>query len=173
MSCRPDHLTFVLVDYKGGATFDDLAGLPHVVGTVTDLDEQLAERALRSLRAELTHREHTVARPRARPTSPRCAAAAGASVVPRVLVVVDEFAALAAEHADFLHALVGVAQRGRSLGVHLLLATQRPSGVISDDIRANTNLRLALRVHDTADALDVVGDPLPAALARTPARDGR
>ena len=61
---------------------------------------------------------------------------------------------------------MGIAQRGRSLGVHLILATQRPSGVISDDIRANTNLRLALRLHDTADAIDVVGDSAPAAIPR-------
>ena len=86
--------------------------------------------------------------------------------MPRIVVVVDEFAALATEQADFLHALVGIAQRGRSLGVHLLLATQRPSGVISDDIRANTNLRMALRLHDTTDAMDVVGDAAPASLPR-------
>ena len=167
MACcsSPEHLTFVVVDYKGGATFDVLAGLPHVVGSVTDLDGRLADRALRSLRAELTHRERTLrdlgavdldeARRRER-----------APVVPRLVVVVDEFAALAAEHPEFLRALVGIAQRGRSLGVHLLLATQRPSGVIDDAIRANTNLRIALRVHGTADAFDVVGDALPASFSR-------
>ncbi len=168
LSCTqsPQQLTFVLVDYKGGAAFDDLTALPHVVGTVTDLDHQLAERALRSLRAELTVRERLLrdhgvgdlAALRALPVGPG---------LPRILVVVDEFAALATEQADFLHALVGIAQRGRSLGVHLLLATQRPNGVISDDIRANTNLRIALRLHDTADAIDVVGDPLPASLPRS------
>ena len=167
LSCAlgPQHLTFVLVDYKGGAAFDELNALPHVVGTVTDLDHHLAERALRSLRAELTVREqllrdHAVSDLTALRTS------AGAPVVPRILVVVDEFAALATEQSDFLHALVGIAQRGRSLGVHLLLATQRPSGVISDDIRANTNLRVALRLHDTTDAMDVVGDAAPASLPR-------
>ena len=87
-------------------------------------------------------------------------------MLPRLVVVIDEFAALVSEQPDFLHALVGIAQRGRSLGVHLILATQRPSGVISDDIRANTNLRLALRLHDTADAIDVVGDGAPAAIPR-------
>ena len=83
--------------------------------------------------------------------------------------MIDEFATLVAEQPAFLHALVGVAQRGRSLGVHLLLATQRPAGVISDDIRANTNIRLALRLHDTADAIDVVGDPSPTTIPRRPA----
>ena len=162
----PQHLTFVLVDYKGGAAFDDLASLPHVVGMVTDLDEHLAERALRSLRAELTVREQML-RDHGVNDLTSLRAQAGAPVMPRVLVVVDEFAALAAEQAEFLHALVGIAQRGRSLGVHLLLATQRPSGVISDDIRANTNLRMALRLHDTSDAMDVVGDPAPASLPRS------
>ena len=168
LSCAlgPQHLTFVLVDYKGGAAFDELAALPHVVGTVTDLDDQLAERALRSLRAELTVREQLL-REHGVNDLTALRAAQGAPVRARVLVVVDEFAALATEQAEFLHALVGIAQRGRSLGVHLLLATQRPSGVISDDIRANTNLRIALRLHDTADAMDVVGDPAPAALSRS------
>ena len=69
--------------------------------------------------------------------------------MPRLVVVIDEFAALAAELPTFLGKLVGLAQRGRSLGVHLVLATQRPAGVVDDDIRANTNLRLALRLHDT------------------------
>ncbi|CAM9882983.1 unnamed protein product, partial [Phaeothamnion confervicola] len=86
--------------------------------------------------------------------------------MPRLVVIVDEFAALAAEQPDFLHALIGIAQRGRSLGLHLILATQRPQGIVSDDIRANTNLRIALRMHDPADALDVVGTSTAAALPR-------
>ena len=165
VASSPDHLTFVLIDYKGGSTFDACARLPHVVGVVTDLDDRLANRALRSLHAELRRREQLL----------RTVAAAdlaayrrlpASEVLPRLVVVIDEFAALVSEQPDFLHALVGIAQRGRSLGVHLILATQRPSGVISDDIRANTNLRLALRLHDTADAIDVVGDGAPAAIPR-------
>ena len=165
VSSSPDHLTFVLIDYKGGSTFDACADLPHVVGVVTDLDDHLASRALRCLRAELRRREHLL----------RVVGAADLAsyrrrapieVLPRLVVVIDEFAALVSEQPDFLHALVGIAQRGRSLGVHLILATQRPSGVISDDIRANTNLRLALRLHDSADAVDVVGDRAPAAIPR-------
>lgn len=161
----PAHLSFVLVDYKGGATFDACAALPHVVGVITDLDDQLADRALRSLHAELRRREgilrdHGAADLTAlRGTAPEV-------LLPRLVVVIDEFAALVAEQPGFLHALVGVAQRGRSLGVHLLLATQRPNGVISDDIRANTNLRIALRLQDTADAIDVVGIAAPAQLPR-------
>ncbi|MEY2553082.1 MAG: segregation ATPase FtsK/SpoIIIE, family, partial [Ilumatobacteraceae bacterium] len=161
----PDHLTFVLIDYKGGSTFDACADLPHVVGVVTDLDQHLADRALRSLHAELRRREQLLRQVGAADLS-SYRRAAPHDVLPRLVVVIDEFATLVSEQPEFLHALVGIAQRGRSLGVHLILATQRPSGVISDDIRANTNLRLALRLHDAADALDVVGDHAPAAISR-------
>ncbi|MBI4935828.1 MAG: hypothetical protein HY828_18250 [Actinobacteria bacterium] len=162
----PEHLSFVLVDYKGGAAFDMCAHLPHVVGTVTDLDDRLADRALRSLHAELRRRE-AVLREHGAADLGALRLRAPWVVLPRLVVVVDEFAALVAEQPDFLHSLVGVAQRGRSLGVHLVLATQRPHGVISDDIRANTNLRIALRLHDPADAIDVVGQRSPAQLPRT------
>ncbi|CAN5442341.1 hypothetical protein BH10ACT2_BH10ACT2_21350 [soil metagenome] len=161
----PTYLTFVLIDYKGGATFDACAALPHVVGMVTDLDDQLADRALRSLHAELRRRE-AMLRDHGAADLSELRAKAPSVTMPRLVVVIDEFAALVAEQPTFLHALVGVAQRGRSLGVHLLLATQRPSGVITDDIRANTNLRLALRLQDTADSIDVVGIAAPAHLPR-------
>jgi DNA segregation ATPase FtsK/SpoIIIE, S-DNA-T family len=173
-SSPPEHLSFLLVDYKGGAAFDACERLPHVVGTVTDLDGSSAERALRSLHAELRRRERVMrehgvsdmaALRRVAATRP------GTTTLARLVVVVDEFATLAAELPDFLSALIGVAQRGRSLGVHLVLATQRPGGVITDDIRANTNLRVALRVASTAEAVDVVGDVVPATFPRD--RPGR
>lgn len=161
----PRLLSFVLVDYKGGATFDACAELPHTVGVVTDLDEGLAARALISLDAELRRRERIL---RERGAADLHAARSGPDPVllPRLVVVIDEFAALAKELPGFLAALVDVAQRGRSLGIHLLLATQRPAGVIDDAIRANTNLRIALRLHDAADALDVVGDRAPTRFPR-------
>ena len=165
----PEHISFVLVDYKGGATFDGLARLPHVVGMVTDLDDRLAARALRSLEAELRRREGVLREAGVSDlTDHRRAVDAGraAGHLARLVVVIDEFAGLAVQHPDFLGALLGVAQRGRSLGVHLILATQRPAGVVSDDIRANTQLRIALRVHDAADAIDVIGEPGAARLPR-------
>ncbi|MBG7605397.1 MAG: hypothetical protein IZT58_12285, partial [Actinobacteria bacterium] len=161
----PDHLTFVLVDYKGGSTFDVCSDLPHTVGVVTDLDDGLAERALVSLEAELIRRERLIRAVGANDLA-EYRVAENVQTLPRLVVVIDEFAALAKELPDFLAALVGVAQRGRSLGIHLLLATQRPTGVVNDDIRANTNLRIALRLHDPADAKDVVGDELPATFPR-------
>ena len=166
----PQHLNFVLVDYKGGSTFDACTRLPHTVGLVTDLDDGLAERALISLDAELQRRERILRSVRASDLtdyrSRRDEHGRALESIARLVVVIDEFAALAKELPDFLSALVGVAQRGRSLGVHLLLATQRPAGVVNDDIRANTNLRLALRLHDKPDAVDVVGDELPARFPR-------
>ena len=169
-SVGPQHLNFVLVDYKGGSTFDACTALPHTVGLVTDLDDGLAERALVSLDAELHRRERMLRTVGASDLtdyrSRRDADGAPLDPIARLVVVIDEFAALAKELPDFLNALVGIAQRGRSLGVHLLLATQRPAGVVNDDIRANTNLRLALRLHDRPDALDVVGDELPAKFPR-------
>ena len=155
----PEQLTFVLVDYKGGSAFKDCAQLPHTVGMVTDLDTHLVSRALTSLGAELRRREHLLAEPGAKdledywamqrrdPTLP---------VIPRLAIVIDEFASLKAELPDFVTGLVTIAQRGRSLGIHLVLATQRPSGVISNDIRANTNLRIALRVTDESESRDVI-----------------
>ncbi|MGH9134625.1 MAG: FtsK/SpoIIIE domain-containing protein, partial [Ilumatobacteraceae bacterium] len=163
-------ITFVLVDYKGGATFDACADLPHTVGLVTDLDEGLAARALVSLDAEVRRRERLLRDAEAADLG-EYRAVAGSPSLPRLVVVIDEFAALAVDVPGFIPSLVAIAQRGRSLGVHLVLATQRPAGVVDDHIRANTNLRLALRLHDRADAIDVVGDPAPAELPRgTPGR---
>ena len=86
-------------------------------------------------------------------------------------MVIDEFASLVAELPDFVQGLVGIAQRGRSLGIHLVLATQRPSGVVSADIRANTNLRISLRVTDDNDSRDVVDAPDAARIL--PSQPGR
>ena len=162
----PRDLTFVLIDYKGGSAFDACAALPHVVGMVTDLDDRLAGRALRSLEAELRRRERVLRAAGATDIAPTCAAEADRTPapLPRLVVVVDELAGLAADLPDFVSSLVGVAQRGRSLGIHLVLATQRPAGVVNDDIRANTNLRIALRVQSAADSHDVLGQPDAAVL---------
>ena len=154
---RPDEMSFVLVDYKGGAAFRDCARLPHTVGTVTDLDGHLTERALLSLGAELRRRESVLRSAGCKDLDDYLAAApAGSPPLPRLVLVVDEFATLVEELPDFVGGLVGIAQRGRSLGVHLVLATQRPGGVVSADIRANTSLRIALRVTDPAESTDVV-----------------
>ena len=171
---RPDAMTFVLVDYKGGAAFKDCVELPHTVGLVTDLDTHLVERALVSLSAELTHREHQLAAAGAKDLEDYLDYASRRpelAPIPRLLIVIDEFASMARELPDFVTGLVNVAQRGRSLGIHLILATQRPSGVVSAEIRANTNLRVALRVTDPGESTDVIDAREAASIsAATPGR---
>jgi S-DNA-T family DNA segregation ATPase FtsK/SpoIIIE len=161
----PELLTFLLVDFKGGSAFDRLGALPHTVGVVSDLDPDLAERALRCLDAELRWREQQLRTTGATDVADhRRRAAATAPPVPRLVVVVDEFATLATDLPEVLDALLSAAQRGRSLGVHLVLATQRPTGAVSDNIRANVALRIALRLHDAADSVDVIDSPAAAGL---------
>ncbi|MFC6423119.1 FtsK/SpoIIIE domain-containing protein [Ornithinimicrobium tianjinense] len=169
---RPDEMTFVLVDYKGGAAFKDCNRLPHTVGMVTDLDGHLTGRALESLGAELRRREHQLAAADAKDIEDYLATKGpDDEPMPRLLIVIDEFAALVAELPDFVTGLVDIARRGRSLGVHLILATQRPAGVVSAEIKSNTNLRIALRVTDAGDSQDVIEARDAAEIAKsTPGR---
>ncbi|WP_323745296.1 FtsK/SpoIIIE domain-containing protein [Actinomyces haliotis] len=162
----PETLALVLVDYKGGAAFDPLRGLPHVAGVLTDLDPAGTWRALSSLRAEVRRRERVLARAGVKEVS----ALPTVNRLPRLVVLVDEFATLASEHPDVLDALVRVAAQGRSLGIHLVLATQRPQGAVTPSIRANTTLRVCLRVLDPADSRDVLGHEDAARLDRVPGR---
>ncbi|HWF55712.1 MAG TPA: FtsK/SpoIIIE domain-containing protein [Solirubrobacteraceae bacterium] len=164
----PTRVNFVLIDYKGGSAFGECAELPHTVGMVTDLDEHLGERALRSLEAELRYRERVLREHRASDVieHDKLVAEGHAEPLPRLLVVIDEFATLAAELPDFVPSLVGIAQRGRSLGVHMILATQRPSGAVNENIRANTNLRVCLRVQAPQDSSDVIDSPAAAKIPR-------
>ena len=154
----PQRVTFLLVDYKGGSAFRDCVNLPHTVGMVTDLSPHLVRRALASLSAELHHREHLLERHRAKDLV-ELERRGEVEAPPSLIIIVDEFAALVQEVPDFVDGVVNIAQRGRSLGIHLILATQRPAGVIKDNLRANTNLRIALRMADESDSDDVLGTP--------------
>lgn len=154
----PERVALLLVDCKGGAAFDPLRGLPHVAGVVTDLDQEEAERAVASLAAELRRRERAL-----RDAHAADAATAGLA---RLVVVVDEYRALV-ERAPALAALFAdVAARGRSLGVHLILCTQRPGGSVRDEVLANCAIRISLRVHDAADSRAVIGTDAAARLGR-------
>lgn len=174
VSNRPDDLTFVLVDYKGGSAFKECARLPHVVGLVTDLDESLTARALASLGAELKRRERVLAEGGAKDLDDHLRRRATDPTLPhlgRLVIVVDEFKMLADELPDFVTGLVRLAAIGRSLGVHLVLATQRPGGIVSADMRANVALRVALRVRDRSDSDDVIESPKAATISdRMPGR---
>lgn len=166
----PSALVVVAVDYKGGATFGPLAGLPHLAGLLTDLAPAATARAIDGLRAELARREEVLAAAGARDLADLRARRPGGPVPPRVLVVVDEFRVLADEHPELLAALVRVAAQGRSLGLHLVLATQRPAGAVTADMRANLAVCVCLRVLTAGDSADVLGT---AAAARLPAVPGR
>ena len=163
----PSQVNFLLVDFKGGAAFQPLGRLPHCVGLITDLDSNTAARALASLGAELRYRERMLSAAGARDLTD----ARLEHPLPRLVIVVDEFATMLGVFPE-LHALfVDIAARGRSLGVHLILCTQRPAGVVRDALLANCSLRLSLRVNNRADSQAVIGTDAAAALA--PNQPGR
>lgn len=151
----PQRLALVLVDLKGGAAFQDLSRLPHTVGFFTDLDEHLAVRALTSLNAELRRREE-VLRAAGVKDLIDMEATGRADTPPSLLIVFDEFAVLKTEMPDFIEGIVDIARRGRSLGVHMILATQSPTGVVDHHIRANTNLRVALRTANAQESQEII-----------------
>jgi S-DNA-T family DNA segregation ATPase FtsK/SpoIIIE len=177
LASSPADLSFVLVDYKGGSAFDHCAQLPHTVGLVTDLDPHLAERALTSLTAELKRREVVLRAAGAKDIDdyihrrPRSTPGPAQPRLGRLVLVIDEFRMIAEELPEFLDGIVRIAALGRSLGVHLILATQRPAGIVTADIAANVNLRIALRVRDQVDSDDVIEARDAAAIStRTPGR---
>jgi S-DNA-T family DNA segregation ATPase FtsK/SpoIIIE len=158
----PTDVTFLLVDFKGGSSFAPLEHLPHCVGVISDLDEHSAVRALESLTAEVRLRERMLADARARSIDDLD------GNLPRLVIVVDEFAAMVGDFPD-LHALFGdLAARGRSLGLHLVLCTQRPAGVVRDAVLANAGLRISLRVNNRADSQAVIGTDAAADLPARP-----
>ena len=152
----PAELVFLLGDFKGGTAFDHLRGLPHVSGVLTDLDGAGARRAVEGLRAEIHRRERLIAGAGARDIAdPRVALA-------RLVIVIDEFAALLQDHPDLHQVFTDVAARGRALGMHLVLGTQRASGIVRDALLANAPLRIALRVAEDRESTQLIGIPAAA-----------
>lgn len=156
-------LNLILFDYKGGAGLGRADLLPHSVGMVTDLDPQEVSRSLDGIKRELIRREelfkeHNVVNfYQYNQLVEAMNFGSVKEVLPRLLIVVDEFRAITEDHPDFVSRLVRIAAVGRSLGVHLILATQRPAGAITPEIRANVSFRLCLRVADDQDSSDVLG----------------
>ncbi|MEO7006099.1 MAG: FtsK/SpoIIIE domain-containing protein [Terrimesophilobacter sp.] len=160
----PDAVNFLLVDFKGGSSFAPLARLPHCVGVITDLADLGAARALNSLRAELRFRERVLA---------RCGVRSIEELddhepLARLVIVVDEFAAVVDGFPELHRVFSDIAARGRSLGVHLILCTQRPAGVVRDAVMANCPLRICLRVNNRADSVEAIGTAAAAELTRLP-----
>lgn len=167
----PEIISFLLVDYKGGGTADVFKDLPHVAGIVTNLaDESLSQRALLALQSEIQRRQERFQQAGVnyiddyqRLQSKDRALAP----VPRLVIIVDEFAELAQNQPEFIRQLVRIARIGRSLGVHLILATQKPSGVVNDQIWSNSRFRICLRVESPADSNDMLKRPDAARLTRS------
>ena len=153
--------TVLLVDFKGGSAFDALTGLEQCVGLITDLDPEGAERALSSLRAEIRRRETTLRHAGARDIADTRLAGR----LPRLVIVVDEFAAMLSEFPQLHDVFADIAARGRSLGLHLVLCTQRPAGVVRDSLLANCELRLSLRVNNAADSVAIIGSDAASTLS--------
>lgn len=149
----PTSVNLLFIDYKGGALSKKFEALPHTVGNVTNLDSLLAQRALTSLTAELNYRMELFGSRDMRKMVEERVRDTPASLV----IVIDEFAALVRELPEFIEGIVSIAERGRSLGIHLLLSTQRPSGSINDSIQQNMNLRIALRMLDSGESNNVIG----------------
>lgn len=154
LQVSPEKLHFVFLDFKGGATFRTLHHLPHVVGFVSDLNLAHAVRALRAIEAELKRREHLIA----------IAGCGTLEALPnppaRIVIVVDEFHALRFALPDYSDHLVRIAAQGRSLGMHLVLATQNPMGQVSADMKANINMNISLRVRDRYQSAEMIGSPI-------------
>lgn len=159
---HPHDLAFMLIDYKGGGMSNTFVNLPHVVGTITNLDNNLIERAKISLKAELVRRQKILNDAgnlqhideyyrllRQRHEQP----------LPHLVIIIDEFAQLKRDQPEFMDELISIAAIGRTLGVHLILATQKPTGVVDDKIWSNSRFRICLRVQSEGDSRDMLKIP--------------
>ena len=164
LSYSPEQLRMILIDFKGGAGLEHLAGLPHVEHSLSDLEATQVPWLLRSLGAALRTRKRQMQAADVRTW------AQWEGAPPRLLVVVDEFHVLAQTHPTLMEELVSVAAQGRSLGIHLILATQRPSGSVNAQLRATLDYRVALRCSEPSDSTAALGIPDAAYLPRVPGR---
>lgn len=158
----PDDIGFFIIDYKGGGMANLFNGLPHILGQISNLSGNQVRRAMVSIKSENKRRqrvfnEHGVNNINAYTMLYKNGEAA--MPVPHMFIIIDEFAELKREESDFMKELISVAQVGRSLGVHLILATQKPSGTVDDNIWSNSKFRLCLRVQDRQDSIDMLHKP--------------
>lgn len=171
---HPYDVGFVLVDFKGGGTFSELARLPHTLGMVTDLSGNLTERALIALQAEVDRRKQLFNEAGVIDIGPYQELYWGQpqkyTPLPRLIVIIDEFAELVNDHPDFMDGLIAIARVGRSLGIHLILATQSPAGVVNQQIWANAKFRICLRVEQRQESMEMLHRPEAANLPRLPGR---
>lgn len=179
---HPDEVAFILIDYKGGgltgAFEDEERGikLPHLAGTITNLDGASIKRSLISIQSELRRRQSIFNEARKISNEGTMDIYKYQQLyrdkivdepVPHLFIISDEFAELKAQQPDFMDQLISAARIGRSLGVHLILATQKPSGVVDDQIWSNSKFRVCLKVQEKADSQDMIKCPDAAELSQT------
>lgn len=179
---HPDEVSFVLIDYKGGGLADAFQNpekgiqLPHLVGTITNLDGPSIQRSLMSIESELVRRQQVFKEAKSLVNEGTMdiydyqklyREGKVSKPMPHLFIISDEFAELKQQQPEFMDKLISAARIGRSLGVHLILATQKPSGVVNDQIRSNTKFRVCLRVQERSDSMDMLKRPEAAELTDT------
>ena len=158
LNYHPYDVNFVIIDYKGGGMSDLMEPLPHVVGKITNIDRNIT-RSLVALKSELRRRQELFAKYSVNNIDKYQRAYDNGIVkerLPHLIIVTDEFAEMKKEEPDFMTELNSVATIGRSLGIHMLLATQKPSGVVTDQINSNSRFRICMKVQDVADSREML-----------------
>ena len=167
---HPHDVAFLLIDYKGGGMANLFKNLPHLLGTITNLDGAQSMRALASINAEIHRRERLFREFEVNHINQyqkKFKNGEAKEPLPHLFLISDEFAELKANQPDFIKELVSIARVGRSLGVHLILATQKPSGVVDDQIWSNSRFKIALKVADRSDSNEMLHTPDAAEITQT------
>ncbi len=162
LNFSPDDVNFFIIDYKGGGMANLFDGLPHLIGQISNLSGNQINRAMVSIKSENKRRQRVFNENNVNNINlyTKLYKNGEASMpVPHLFIIIDEFAELKREEPEFMKELISVAQVGRSLGVHLILATQKPSGTVDDNIWSNSKFRLCLRVQDRQDSNDMLHKP--------------
>ncbi len=166
---HPHEVAFVIIDYKGGGMANLLEPLPHVIGKVTNISANVG-RSLISLRRESERRQEIFAKygvTHIDKYQELFRAGKAKEPLPRLIIVSDEFAELKKAEPEFMAGLIQIARVGRSLGIHLVLATQKPGGVVDDQIQSNSRFRICLKVADAADSREMIRRPDAASITQS------
>lgn len=162
---HPYDVGFVIIDFKGGGMANQFTNLPHLIGTITNIDGREINRSLLSIKSELVKRQEMFSEAGVNHINDYIKLFKAGKVtkpMPHLIMIVDEFAELKAEHPDFMKELISAARIGRTLGVHLILATQKPAGVVDAQIWSNSKFKLCLKVQTKEDSNEVLKTPLAA-----------
>ena len=159
---HPYDVSFILIDYKGGGMANLFSDLPHLIGTITNLDGNLVNRSLSLIKSELKRRQRIFSKYDVNHINDYKKLEKENSELeplPHLIIIADEFAELKTDQPEFMKELVSTARIGRSLGVHLILATQKPTGVVDAQIWSNSKFKLCLKVQDAADSNELLKKP--------------